>query len=147
MTAGQSTTPSTPSRRIALDVVILACAASAGIHGALTPAHFDEGIGAGVGFLAATAALAALATAMLLRPDSPIAVALAGAVLAGVIAAYGLAVTTGAPVLHPDQEPIESVALATKLVEAAGLLAAASLLHRTGRLVPARSQRPKGRLA
>ena len=36
------------------DVVILACAISAGIHGALVPTHFDEGAGAGAGFLLAT---------------------------------------------------------------------------------------------
>jgi hypothetical protein len=36
------------------DVVILACAISAGIHGALAPKHFAEGVGAGAGFVAAT---------------------------------------------------------------------------------------------
>jgi peptidoglycan/LPS O-acetylase OafA/YrhL len=139
-------TSNTPFRSIALAVAILACAASAGIHGALTPAHFDEGTGAGVGFLAATALLAALAAAMLLRPDSRLAVALAAAVLAGLIVAYGLAVTSGVPVLHAEQEPVESFAVATKLIEAAGVLAAALVLHHAGRSVPARIQRPKGTL-
>jgi hypothetical protein len=36
------------------DIVILACAISAGIHGALVSDHFDEGTGAGLGFAAAT---------------------------------------------------------------------------------------------
>jgi hypothetical protein len=142
-----TTRPSTPSRRVALDVAIVSCAVSAGIHGALTPGHFDEGAGAGAGFLAATALLALLAAAMLVRPESRTAVALAGAVLAGLIAAYGLAVTSGVPVVHPEQEPLESLAVATKLVEVAGVLGAASVLYHAGRSGPARSQRPKGMLA
>jgi uncharacterized protein (DUF1499 family) len=43
--------------------VILACAISAGIHGALVPEHFDEGAGAGLGFASATVLLAAFAAA------------------------------------------------------------------------------------
>ena len=39
------------ARRLRRDVVILACAISAGIHGALVPDHFDEGDGAGLGFV------------------------------------------------------------------------------------------------
>jgi len=95
--------------------VILACAASGGIHGALTRAHFDEGTGAGVGFLVSTALLSGLAAAMLLRPHSRIAVALAAAVLTGLLVAYGLAVTAGVPLLHPETEHVESLAVATKL--------------------------------
>ena len=36
--------------------------------------------------------------------------------------------TTGLPVLHPEPEPIDGLALLTKAIEAAGLLAASSLL-------------------
>ena len=50
------------------DVVILACAISAGIHGALVPGHFDEGTGAGLGFVAATVALAGLVVWLTWRP-------------------------------------------------------------------------------
>ena len=46
------------------DVVILACAISAGIHGALAPAHFEEGTGAGVGFVVSTVLLAGIAVAL-----------------------------------------------------------------------------------
>jgi len=127
--------------------VILACAASGGIHGALTRAHFDEGTGAGVGFLVSTALLAGLAAAMLLRPPSRIAVALAAAVLTGLLVAYGLAVTAGVPLLPPETEHVESLAVATKLVELAGLLAAAFVLNHAGRFVPAPIRRPKGTLA
>ena len=138
--------PKTPSKRLAVDAVVASCAASAGIHGALTPDHFDEGTGAGGGFLAATMLLAALATAMLCRPESRSTVAVAGAVFAGLLVAYGLAVTSGVPAFHPDSEPVEGLAVATKLVEAVGLLAAASVLRRPGRLRPAPIRRPKGTL-
>jgi hypothetical protein len=123
------------------DVVILAGAISAGIHGALAPAHFDEGTGAGAGFVAAAVALAAVAVWLTRRPEHPVALALAAAVLAGSIAAYVLATTAGVPVLHADPEPVDGLALATKAIEAAGLLAATSLLRRPAAAV---LTRPKG---
>jgi hypothetical protein len=112
------------------DVVILACAISAGIHGALVPGHFDEGIGAGLGFVAATVALAGLVVWLTWRPANASALAAAALTFAGLLASYALATTTGLPVLHPDAEPVDGLALATKAVEAAGLLAAAGLLWR-----------------
>jgi drug/metabolite transporter (DMT)-like permease len=118
------------------DVVILACAVSAGIHGALVPDHFDEGTGAGIGFAAATLLLAALVVWLTLQPASVLALAGAAAALAGLLAAYALATTTGLPLLHPDPEPVDGLALATKAIEALGLLAASSLtlLQPKGRL-------------
>ncbi len=112
------------------DVAILACAISAGIHGALVPGHFDEGVGAGLGFAAATVVLAALVVALTLRPASALAVAGAAAVLLGLLASYLFAVTTGLPVLHPHPEPVDGLGLATKAIEAAGLTAALTLLRR-----------------
>ena len=50
------------------DVVIVACAISAGIHGALSRLHFDEGVGAGLGFAAATVLLTALVVGLTLGP-------------------------------------------------------------------------------
>ena len=126
------------------NLVILACAISAGIHGALVPAHFAEGAGPGVGFVVATALLAAIAIAVTLRPASELAVVGAALVLAGLLAGYVLATTTGLPVLHPEPEPVDGLALATKAIEAAGLLAAASLVWRPW--VAARHLRPKGTL-
>ena len=118
------------------DVVIVACAASAGIHGALVPSHLAESTGAGLGFLAATALLAGIAVGLTLGAD-PAALLGAAAVLAGLLASYGLAVTTGIPVLHPDPEPVDVLALATKAVEGIGLVVAAHLLAVS-------SPRPKG---
>ena len=124
------------------DVVILACAISAGIHGALTPNHFAEGTGAGLGFAAATVLLAAVAAAVRLFPESLLVFAGAAAVFAGLLASYGLAVTTGLPVLHPEPEPVDGLALATKAIELVGLLAAIAPLRRPS--VAAQLLHPKG---
>ena len=111
------------------DIVILACAVSAGIHAALAPDHFAENTGAGVGFVAATASLALLAVA-LTRDASQLALVGTVAVFAGLLASYALVITTGVPVLHPDVEPIDLLALFTKAVEAIGLITAVSLMRR-----------------
>jgi hypothetical protein len=111
------------------DVVILSCAISAGIHGALIPDHFEEGTGAGLGFVVATVLLAALAT-VLTRKPTQLALAATVAVFAGLIASYALVLTTGFPVLHPEPEAVDALALFTKAIEAIGLLLAASLLRR-----------------
>jgi hypothetical protein len=126
------------------DIVILACAISAGIHGALVPGHFHEGTGAGLGFVAATVLLAAVAVAITLRPANVFALAGAAAVFAGLLAGYLFAVTTGLPLLHPQPEPIDGLALATKAIEAVGLLAAATLLWRPS--VALTRLQPKGTL-
>ena len=125
------------------DLVILACAISAGIHGALTPGHFDEGVRPGLGFAVATVALAAIVVWLTWRPASRLALAAAAATLAGLLASYALAITTGVPVLHPHPEPTDGLALATKAIEVVGLLAATSLLRRRVAITHAR---PKGAL-
>ena len=111
------------------DVVILACAISAGIHGALAPAHFDEGTGAGVGFVASTVLLAGIAIALTVRPDAQLPLVGAALVFAGLLGSYVLATTTGFPVLHPEPEPVDGLALATKAIEAIGLVTALALLR------------------
>ena len=113
------------------DAVILACAISAGIHAALAPEHFRETTAAGAGFVASTVLLAALAVVLTRRP-SEAAFAATALVFAGLIGSYVLAVTTGIPGVHPDVDPVEGLAVATKAVEAVGLVLAASGL----RLVP-----------
>lgn len=106
------------------DALIVICAISAGIHAALAPDHFRETTGAGVGFVAATVLLAVLAV-VLTRQPSQAAFAAAAALFAGLIGSYALAVTTGIPVIHPDVDPLEGLALATKAIEAVGLALAA----------------------
>ena len=64
----------------------------------------------------------------LTRAASPPALVLTIVTMAGLIAAYALAVTTGMPLLHPEVEPVDGLALTTKAFEAVGLVAAAHLL-------------------
>jgi hypothetical protein len=124
------------------DVIILACAVSAGIHAALVPDHFKEGTGAGVGFVVATVVLAVLAV-VLTRNPSQLALVATVAVFAGLIVSYALVLTTGVPVFHPDVEAIDGLALFTKAVEAIGLVTATSLIRRPSLLT---ALQPKGTL-
>jgi hypothetical protein len=126
------------------DIVILACAISAGIHAALAPEHFAEGAAAGVGFVASALVLAAVAVALTLHPGSTVSLAAAAALFAGLLAVYALVVATGVPILHPQSETVDGLALSTKLVEAAGLLTASRLLRKPP--VAARLAQPKGTL-
>ena len=130
-----------PDRRT--DAVILACAISAGIHAALAPEHFRETTAAGVAFAASAVLLAGLAAVLTSRP-SDAALTATAVVFSGLIGSYALALTTGFPVFHPDVDPVEGLAVATKAVEAAGLVLAAgavrwrppslALTHAKGRL-------------
>lgn len=128
------------------DLVIVACAISAGIHAALVPDHLAEGVAAGAGFAAATVLLAVAVVALTRRPSSP-ALAASAAVLAGLVGSYGLAVTIGLPLLHPHPEPVDALALFTKVVELIGLVAATQLLRRRHASVALTLTRPKGTLA
>ena len=131
------------------DLVVLACAVSAGIHGALAPAHFEERQGRGAGFVVAAVLLAVLAVELTRRPGSRSALAAAVAVFVGLLASYGLAVTTGVPLLHPEAEPVEGLALATKAIEVArpprGLEPAAAARRRPQPVAadPASADRPR----
>jgi hypothetical protein len=112
-----------------VDIVILVCAISAGVHGALVKDHFQEGTGAGVGFVVATVLLAAVAI-ILTHHRSQFVVVGAAVILAGLIVSYMLVITTGVPVLHPDVEAVNGLALFSKTIEVLGLLAASSLIRR-----------------
>jgi hypothetical protein len=125
------------------DLVILICSISAGIHGALAPDHFTEGTAAGLGFAVATVLLAVLAVVLTHRPTQGALLATV-AVFAGLIVSYALVMTIGFPVLHPEPEAVDGLALFTKAVEAMGLVLAVSLLRRPslGLTLP----QPKGTL-
>jgi hypothetical protein len=110
------------------NAVILACAISAGIHAALAPEHFRETTAAGAGFVASAVLLAGLAVLLTSRPSNAAFTATA-VVFGGLIGSYALAVTTAIPVLHPDVDPVEGLAVATKAVEAAGLVLAAGAVR------------------
>ena len=128
-----------------VDIVILTCAVSAGIHAALVPAHFGEGTGAGTGFVVATVLLALLAIVLTRRP-SQLALITTVLVFAGLIVSYALVLTTGLPVLHPDVEAVNGLALFTKAVEVLGLITAASLVRRPSLLALPQPKLAKGTL-
>jgi hypothetical protein len=109
-----------------VDIVILTCAISAGVHGALVREHFEEGTGAGLGFVVATVLLAVLAL-VLTHDPSQLALFATAAVFGGLIVSYALVATTGFPILHPDVEAVDGLALFTKAIEGAGLVTAATL--------------------
>jgi hypothetical protein len=117
-------------RELKADVVILTCAISAGIHGALAPGHLSEGVGAGLGFGLSAAALAGVVVWLTARPASRLALVAATFAFVSLLASYALAVSSGLPLVHPEPEPIDGLALATKAVEALGLVVALSLLWR-----------------
>jgi hypothetical protein len=110
------------------DLVILTCAISAGIHAALVPDHLEEGTGAGLGFLAAALLLAVLAFALTQDPTR-LAFGATGAVFVGLITSYALAATIGFPLLHPEPEAVDGLALITKAVEGVGLVLCASVFR------------------
>ena len=112
------------------DLIIVACAISAGIHAALIPDHLTEGMAAGAGFAIAVALLVAVAVG-LTRDVSAAALAAAAALFGGLLLSYALAVTTGLPLLHPGREAIDGLALFTKSVELVGLVASTRLLRRS----------------
>ena len=97
-----------------------------------------------MGFVAATVALAALVASAHVTAGERARARRGGAVFAGLLVSYALAITTGLPLLHPDPEPVDGLALATKAIEAVGLLTASSLLWR--RRLAVHLQQPKGTL-
>jgi hypothetical protein len=110
------------------DLLIVACAVSAGVHAGLVPEHLHESTAAGGGFIVATLLLAGLCVALTVRPVKHMAFAVAALTFAGLLVSYALAVTSGIPVLMPQPEPIDGLALATKAVELVGLFAALALV-------------------
>jgi peptidoglycan/LPS O-acetylase OafA/YrhL len=107
-----------PARRL----LVLVCAASAGVHAALAPPHWPEWATSGAAFAAAAVALAACAVALDRRPQSRLAVSAAAALLAGLIGVYLATRLTALPTLADHAEPVDALGLATKLVEAGGLV-------------------------
>jgi hypothetical protein len=108
--------------------VIAACAASAGAHAALVPEHLEHEPRLGVAFIAATVALVAVTAALIHRPTDARSADAAALILAALVGAYAVAVTTGIPWFMEGAEPVDLVALVTKAVEALGLVLAFRLI-------------------
>jgi hypothetical protein len=118
-------------RPFALDVVVSAAAASAGVHAALVPEHLREAPQLGIAFIASAVLLLAAAGVGTLT-DSSCAMAATAVLFAGLIAGYAVSRTTGIPWLQPEPERADVVGLATKVVEAFGLVFTLRLIHPVG---------------
>ena len=86
----------------------------------------------GIAFMAATALLLAEAGALTYRPRRAGAAHAASLLLAALIGAYVLNVTAGLPWPSDDPEPVDLIGLATKAVEALGLIFAIRLSQTIG---------------
>jgi hypothetical protein len=100
-------------------LVIAACGGSAGIHAGLVPHHWEESHAFGVLFVLAAMSLAGVATALAVWPDALFPVFVAAGLFASLIAAFVAA-----------EEPFDALAVATKAIEALGLLASVALVRR-----------------
>jgi hypothetical protein len=114
-------------------LLVLACAASAGVHAALAPPHWAESTASGAAFGVAAVALAASAIALDRRPLSRLALSTAAALLAGLIGAYCVTRLSALPPLAEHAEPVDGLGLATKLVEGGGLICALVVGQRSAR--------------
>ena len=108
------------STRRDASLVLAACAISAGAHAALVPSHLEHDPQLGLAFVVAVGALLSLGVAVVLSPPVRAAQA-ATLVFAALIASYAASTTVGLPVLSVGPEPVDGVALVTKLVETVGL--------------------------
>jgi hypothetical protein len=115
----------------ARQLLVLACAASAGVHFALAPEHWRESATSGAAFAASAVALCACAVALDRRPRSGLPVTGAALLLAGLLSAYLLTRFTAMPPLADHAEPVDAVGAVTKLVEAVGLALAVVVSQRS----------------
>jgi hypothetical protein len=112
------------------DLLILACAVSAGVHAALVPEHLREGAAAGGGFILASVLLLALVVALTLASDPRRPAAVAALTFVGLLVSYLVVVWQGVPVLHPESERIDGLALVTKAIETGGIFLSIALVRR-----------------
>jgi hypothetical protein len=115
------------SRANRQDVVVVACAISAGVHAALAPEHLREAPLLGIGFLVSVPLLTGVIVALRRYPEQAISATAAAILLAGLIAAYAATRLWHLPGLAETPESLDPIGLATKLVEATGFLLALSL--------------------
>ena len=120
--------PTWTDRSLERDVVVLACALSAGVHAGLVPEHMHESPLLGISFAAAAVLAALLAFALPRVRGSVLPAAAAAVLLGGLIVAYGLSRASGLPVLGAEQEALDPLGVATKAIELAGLVCAARLI-------------------
>lgn len=108
-------------------LVALVCAASAGVHAGLVPAHFRESALLGAAFALSVVLLAAGAVRLRAGTGADRGALWVAAVLLGVAACYLLSRTTGLPVLAPEPESVDPLGVLTSLAEVVAAVAALSL--------------------
>jgi hypothetical protein len=122
----------TADTTLARNIVLIACAASAGVHAGLVPAHLAENAWLGLAFTGAVGLLLAL-TASLARTGEPRRLAApAAALLAVLIVAYWLSRTVGLAPLEEHVEPVDLIGVLTQVAQLAGLIAALFLCQPAG---------------
>jgi drug/metabolite transporter (DMT)-like permease len=119
------------------NLLVAACAFSAGVHLAITPEHLSEMPPIGVSFIVATVALAVTVGALIRFPESRWPPLAAAALFVGMIVAYALTRAMAIPGLEETPEAVDVVGVITKVVELGGLALAVSLL-----VPPLRSAQP-----
>jgi hypothetical protein len=112
-------------------VLIVICAVSAGVHAALAPEHLRESAVTGGGFIFATVVLLTLIVVLTARPESHAVLVATVLTFVGLLVSYALVAAHGIPVLHPEQEPVDGLALGTKAAELIGLVVALGLMRRS----------------
>ena len=116
-----------PALRAAHGAVV-ACAVSAGVHAGLVPEHLQTEPREGVAFIVAAVLLLAVAGGLTARPDNPYLAGIAALLFAGLIFAYVATRTRGIPWLAPDRESLDTLGVATNVVEAVGFVLASHRL-------------------
>ena len=105
-------------------LVVVACAATAGIHAGIVPEHLREEPRLGAAFVLAVVLLVMIGVALALRPASKRIARVAALLLGGLIAGYVASRTTGIPLLAPAPEAVDAVGITAVAVELAGVASA-----------------------
>jgi hypothetical protein len=98
------------------------------VHAALIGPHLAEGLPIGLGFAAATAALALAAIAVRQPRRDPWAPGVAAAVLCLIAIGYVLSRSSGLPLLIGHAEELDPLGVATTSAEIVGAVASVALL-------------------
>jgi len=132
----------TQTRIMRTGFLALAVTFSAGIHAALVPEHLKEMPSLGYAFIVAALVGGVLAWGLVSRPDDRRLPLLAALFCAGQIVTWALFVSVPVPGFSGTPEPIETIALVSKAVEALGVVLALPLIVSAR---PARRRARRGR--
>lgn len=141
--------PSVPAlfitTRTSAGLLAVTVAVSAGIHIGLTPEHLQEMPRLGESFIVVSLLGAAIAAALIARPDDRRIAAVGGLFCLGQIAAWALFVTIRVPFFPGTPESVETIAVVSKAIEAVGVGLAAGLVWSEGTTRTGALRTPRGR--